>query len=87
MCSTVLDLNAPPFNPKLPKTTKIDCPNPFFVFQFRQSIYTNYSDHVKKNNGNLVSKILDKSLAWKGDSAAEYKQHLVDIQALIAKLP
>jgi hypothetical protein len=44
-------------------------------------------DHVKKKNGNLVTKILDKSRAWKGGSAAEYKQHLNDIQSLMSKIP
>ena len=42
---------------------------------------------MKKNNGKLVTKILDMSRAWKGGSAAEYKQHLIDIQALMAKVP
>ena len=42
---------------------------------------------MKKNNGKLVTKILDMSRAWKGGSSAEYKQHLVDIQALMAKVP
>ena len=59
----------------------------FLVFRFLQSVYTNYLDHVKKNNGKLVTKILDMSRAWKGGSSAEYKQHLVDIQALMAKVP
>ena len=86
--STVFkDVIAPLFDPKLPEMMKIDRTDPFFVFRFLQSIYTNYLDHVKKNNGNLVTKILDKSRAWKGGSAAEYKQHLVDIQALMAKIP
>ncbi len=78
---------APPFDPKHPEMMKIDRTDPFFVFCFLQSIYTNYLDHVKKNNGILVTKILDMSRAWKGDCAAEYKQHrrLVDIQALMAK--
>ncbi len=67
---------------------KIDRTDPFFVvFRFLQSVYTNYLDHVKKNNGKLVTKILDMSRAWKGGSSAEYKQHLVDIQALMAKIP
>ncbi len=78
---------APLFDPKLPEMMKIDRTDPFFVFRFLQSIYTNYLDHLKKNNGNLVTKILDKSRAWKGGSTAEYKQHLVDIQALMAKIP
>jgi hypothetical protein len=65
---------------------KIDRTDPFFVFRFLQSNYTNCLDHVKKNNGNLVPKIIDKSRAWKGGSAAEYKQHLVDIQALKTKI-
>jgi hypothetical protein len=60
---------------------KIDHTDPYFVFRFLQSVYTNYLDHVKKNNGNLVTKILDKSRAWKGGSAAEYKQHLNDTQS------
>ncbi len=64
---------------------KIDCTDPFFVFCFLQSIYTNYLHHVKKNNGTLGTKILDKSRAWKWGSAADFKQHLVDIQALMAK--
>ncbi len=49
---------APLFDPKLPEMMKIDCTDPFFVFRFLQSIYTNYLDHVKKNNGNLVTEIL-----------------------------
>ena len=66
---------------------KIDCTDPFCVFRFLQSVYTNYLDHVKKNDGKLVTKILDIGRAWKGGSAAEYKQHLIDIQALMAKVP
>ncbi len=35
---------------------------------------------------NLVTNILDKSRDWKGGSAAEYKQHLNDIQSLMSKI-
>ncbi len=76
---------APLFDPKLPEMMKIDRTDPFIVFCFLQSIYSNSLDHVKKNNGNLVTKILDKSRAWKGGGAAEYKPHLVDVQDLMAK--
>ena len=65
---------------------KIDRTDPYFVFRFLQSVYTNYLDHVKKNNGNLETKILDKSSAWKTGSAAENKQHLNDIQSLMSKI-
>ena len=88
--STVFkDVIAPLFDQKLPEMMKIDRTDPYFVFRFLQSIYTNYLDHVKKNNGNLVTKILDKSRAWKGGNAAEleYKQHLNDIQSLMSKIP
>ena len=86
--STVFkDVIAPLFEPKLPEMMKIDHTDPYFVFRILQSIYTNYLDHVKKNNGNLVTKILDKSRAWKGGNAAEYKQHLNDIQSLMSKIP
>ncbi len=88
LLSTVLkDVIAPLFDPKLLEMMKIDRTDPYFVFRFLQSIYTNYLDHVKKNNGNLVSKILDKSRAWKGGSAAEQKQHMNDIQSLMSKIP
>ena len=40
---------------KLPEMMKIDRTEPDFIFRFLQSIYTNYLDHVKKNNGNLVT--------------------------------
>ncbi len=67
--STVFkDAIAPLFDPKLPEMMKIDRTDPFIVFRFLQSIYTNCLDHVKKNNGNLVPKIIDKSRAWKGGS-------------------
>jgi hypothetical protein len=58
------DVIAPLFDPKFPEMMKIDRTDPFFVLRFLQSIFTNYLDHVKKNNGNLVTKILDKSRAW-----------------------
>jgi hypothetical protein len=67
------DVVFPLFDPKLPEMMKIDRTDPFFVFRFLQSVYTNYLDHVKKNNGKLVTKILDMSRAWKGGSSAEYK--------------
>ncbi len=35
---------------------------------------------------NLVTKLFDKYRAWKGGSAAEYKQHLNDIQSLMSKI-
>ena len=46
--STVFkDVIAPLFEPKLPEMMKIDRTDPYFVFRFLQSIYTNYLDHVK----------------------------------------
>jgi hypothetical protein len=91
-CSTIFkhclqgrDFSA--FRSKASWNDEIDHTDPFFVFRFLQSVYTNYLAHVKKNNGKLVTKILDMSRAWKGGSSAEYKQHLVDIQALMAKVP
>jgi hypothetical protein len=65
----------------------IDCTDPFFVIRFLRSVYTNYLNHVKLNNSGIVTGILDKSRAWKGGSAAEFKQHLGDIQAMMARLP
>ncbi len=86
--STVFeDVIVPLFDPKLPEMMKNDSTDPYFVFRFLQSIYTNYLDHFKKNNGNLAIKILGKSRAWKGFSAAEYKQHLNDIQSLMSNIP
>jgi hypothetical protein len=78
---------APFFNPQLPEMLSIDRTDPFFVIRFLQSVYTNYLNHVKLNNSGIVTGILDKSRAWKGGSAAEFKQHLGDIQAMMARLP
>jgi hypothetical protein len=46
----------------------------------------NYLNHVKQNNSEIVTNILDKSHVWKGGSAREYKQHLSGIQAMVATL-
>ena len=78
---------APFFNPQLPEMLKIDRTDPFFVIRFLQSVYTNYLNHVKLNNSGIVTGILDKSRSWKSGSAAEFKQHLCDIQAMMARLP
>ena len=75
------------FSPSLPEMLNIDRTDPFFVIRFLQSVYTNYLNHVKQNNSNIVTDILDKSRSWKGGGAQEYKQHLSDIQAMMAKLP
>ncbi len=64
----------------------IDHTDPFCVTRFLQSVYTNYLKHVKQNNSDIVTDILDKSRSWKGRSAQEYKQHLSIIQTMIAKL-
>jgi hypothetical protein len=85
--STVFkEVIVPLFDPKFPKMMKINHTEPFFMFCFLQSVYNNYLDHVKKNNGKLVTKNLDMICAWKGGSAAECKQHLIDVQALMAKV-
>ena len=86
--STVFkDVIEPLFDPKLPEMLTIDRTDPFFVIRFLQSIYTNYLDYVNKNSGNLITEILDKCRSWNGGDAADYKQHLGDIQVMIAKLP
>jgi hypothetical protein len=41
----------------------IDNTDPFFVTRFLQSVYTNYLKHVKQNNSDIVTDILDKSRA------------------------
>jgi len=81
------DVISPLFDPKLPEMMQIQRSDPYFVFRFLQSVYKKYLDHVKKNSGNLVGNILDKSRSWRGGSAVQYKQHLTDIQASMAKLP
>ncbi len=78
---------APFFNPQLPQMLNIDHTDPFFVIRFLQSVYTHYLNHVKLNHYGIVTGILDKSRARKGESAAEFKQHLGDIQAMMARLP
>jgi hypothetical protein len=85
--STVFkDAIEPLFDPKLPEMLTIDCTDPFFVIRFLQSIYTNYLDYVNKNSGNLITEILDKCRPWNGGDAVDYKQHLGDIQVMVAKL-
>ncbi len=81
------DVIMPLLDSKLPEMMKVDRTDPFFVYRFLQSVYTNYytiySNRVQERNKNLVAKIPGTRRAWKGGSAAEYKQHLVDVQAFL----
>jgi hypothetical protein len=72
---------------QLPKMLNIDRTDPFFVIRFLHSVYTNYLNHVNLKHSGIVTEIPDKSRAWKGGSAEEFKQHLGDIQAMMARLP
>ena len=51
---------SPFFRPDLPEMLNIDRTDPFFVVRFLQSIHNNYLNHVKLNNSDIVTKILDK---------------------------
>jgi hypothetical protein len=69
------------FNPQLSEM-RIDRTDPIFVFRLPSSVYTNCSDHAKKNNGRLLSTrvALGRGVAADQSTSCRYP-------ALMAKVP
>jgi hypothetical protein len=74
------------FEDDLPKVDEIDCLDPFCVFRFLQSVYSNYLTFVAKNSSTFKGTTFKEAQQWKGGSADDFTKYIHKIRKLMSFL-